>query len=154
MALGKIFYLLKDAELQAGELYALIGLSIAIVHPDLSDLFNDLAKEEELHSKQIELLRNIFLQSEDAFLENPEAEKMIVAFIHNLKKTKDNFNQNHAQMQPCNLVGLALDLERDLVENHRLFFMKAADPKIKSLLENLNLADAGHIQKLKDFPLA
>ena len=151
MALGKTFYLLKNAELQAGELYALIGLNVAIVNPELSDLFNDLAKEEELHAKQIEMLRNLFLQSEDAFLENPETEKMIAEFIRNLETATDYFNQHQAQMQPRDLIDLALGLERNLIEKHRLFFMKAADPQIKNLLENLNLADLSHVRKLEDF---
>jgi hypothetical protein len=136
MALGKTFYMLKNAEIQAGELYVQIGLSVSIAHPGLSELFNDLAQEEELHAKQIELLRNLFLQSEDVFLENPETEKMIAEFMRNLETVKDYFN---------------LHLERNLVEKHRLFFMKAADPQIKNLLENLNLADAGHIRKLEAF---
>jgi rubrerythrin len=151
MALGKTFYMLKNAEIQAGELYVQIGLSVSIAHPGLSELFNDLAQEEELHAKQIELLRNLFLQSEDVFLENPETEKMIAEFMRNLETVKDYFNLHHAQMQPRDLIDLALGLERNLVEKHRLFFMKAADPQIKNLLENLNLADAGHIRKLEAF---
>ena len=52
----------------------MIGLSVSVSNPALSDLFNELAEEEKLHGKQIELMQNIFLQSKDAFLENPEAE--------------------------------------------------------------------------------
>ncbi|MFH2107470.1 MAG: hypothetical protein ABII93_02270 [Chrysiogenia bacterium] len=52
MSLGKTFYLLKNAELRTGELYALIGLSFAIAQPALSELFNDLA--DEAHIKKLE----------------------------------------------------------------------------------------------------
>lgn len=151
MSIAKTFYLLKNAELQTGELYTMIGLSIVLAHPGLSDLFNDLAKEEELHARQIELLRNLFLESEDAFIENPETEKMINEFMQNLEMSKTYFNRHHAQIQPRDLIDLALGLERNLVEKHRMFFMKAADPQIKNLLENLNLADEAHVRKLENF---
>lgn len=153
MSLEKTFYLLKNAELQAGELYALIGLNVAIAHPELSDLFNDLAKEEKLHARQIELMHSLFLQSKDSFLENPETERTIAEFMQNLEMTKNYFNRHQARIQPRDLINLAMDLEQNLLEKHRMFFMKVTDPQIKNLLENLNLADTGHICKLRDFPL-
>ena len=67
MSLEKTFYLLKAAETNAAELYALIGLSIAVLQPTLSNLFMELSAEEKLHCKQIELMQNIFLQGKDAF---------------------------------------------------------------------------------------
>ena len=153
MSLAKTFYMLKDAELQAGELYTQIGLSVAIAHPELSDLFNDLAREEELHAKQIVLMQNLFLQSEESFLQEPETEKLIAEFIQKLEAARNHFSQHYAEMQPRDLIGMALDLEQNLVEKHRMFFLKVADPQIKSLLENLNRADIGHIKKLHDFRL-
>ncbi len=153
MSLAKTFYLLKNAELQAGELYATIGLSVAIAHPGLSDLFNDLAKEEELHARQIVLMQNLFLESQESFLQEPETENMIAEFMRKLEDARDHFNLHHAELQPRDLIALAMDLEKNLIEKHRTFFMKVADPQIKSLLENLNMADAGHIQKLQDFQL-
>jgi rubrerythrin len=153
MSLGKTFYLLKNAELQACELYSLIGLSIAITQPGLSDLFNDLAKEEELHARQIELLRNLFLESEGTFLETPESEKMITEFMENLEMAKNHFNQHQAQMQPRDLINLALNLEGSLVEKHRTFFLKVTDPQIKQLFESLNFADKSHIRKLETFAI-
>lgn len=153
MSLAKTFYLLKNAELQAGELYATIGLSVAIAHPGLSDLFNDLAKEEELHARQIVLMQNLFLESQESFLEEPETEELIAAFMRKLEDVRDHFSRHHAELQPRDLIALAMDLEKNLIEKHRTFFMKVADPQIKSLLENLNMADADHIKKLQDFTL-
>ncbi len=153
MALAKTFYLLKNAELQAGELYTMIGLSVAIIHPELSDLFNDLAKEEELHARQIVLMQNLFLESEESFLQEPETERLIEEFMKKLEATRDYFNQHYAELKPRDLIALAMDLELNLIEKHRMFFLKVADPQIKSLLENLNLADASHIKKLHEFPL-
>jgi hypothetical protein len=153
MSLEKTFYQLKNAELRAGELYALIGLSVAITRPELGDMFNALADEEKLHARQIELMQNFFMQSKDSFLENPESEKMITEFMQNLEMTKNYFNQHFAEVKPRDIIGLALDLELNLIEKHRLFFLKVHDPQIKNLLENLNLADASHIKKLQDFPL-
>ena len=151
MSLAKTFYLLKNAELQTGELYTMIGLSVAITQPELSELFNDLAKEEELHARQIVLMQSLFLESQESFLQDPETEKMIAEFMQKLEAARDYFNRDFAEIKPRDLIGLAMDLERNLVEKHRMFFMKVADPQIKNLLENLNLADLTHIRKLEDF---
>ncbi len=153
MALAKTFYLLKNAELQAGELYAMIGLSVAVAHPGLSDLFNDLAQEEEMHARQIVLMQNLFLESQESFLQEPETEKLIAEFMKKLEDAKEHFIRHNTELLPSDLISLAMDLELNLIEKHRMFFVKVADPQIKSLLESLNLVDAGHIKKLHDFPL-
>ena len=57
MSLAKTFYLLKDAETRAGELYAMIALSVSITQPALAELFNELAGEEHQHARQIEIMR-------------------------------------------------------------------------------------------------
>jgi len=151
MSLAKTFYLLKDAELRTGELYALIGLSLSLSQPKLSDLFNDLAAEEKLHAQQVEMMRNIFLDSRDAFLEDPEAEKTIGKFLENLDMIKNYFNQHYAQMQPRDLLNLALDLERHLVESHGIFFIAIKDDSVKKLFASLNSGNEAHIQKLETF---
>lgn len=152
MSLEKTFYLLKAVETNAAELYTLIGLSIAVSQPTLSDLFMELSAEEKMHCKQIELIQNIFLQSKDAFVENPEAEKMIADFLQLLQKTEKYFNEKHQELKPTDLINLALDLERNLVEKHRTFFMNVIDPQIKQLFASLNLADEAHIRKLENYP--
>jgi rubrerythrin len=151
MSLAKTFYLLKDVETRIGELYSLISLNTAILQPKLAELFGDLAEEEKVHAREIELLQSLFLESKDPFLENPEIEKLIAEFMQNLDMTRNYVNQHDAEIGPRDLIDLALELEKSLVEKHRLLFMKAGDPQIKKLLENLNLADAGHVRKLIDF---
>jgi rubrerythrin len=151
MALAKTFYMLKDAELRTGELYATIGLSMSIAHPGLSDLFNELAEEENVHAQQVEMMRAIFLDSKDAFLENPEAEKTIAEFLQNLDMIKAYFNRHHAQMQPRDLLNLAIDLERHLVDNHSTFFIKIMDESVKKLFANLNSGNEEHIRKLEHY---
>jgi rubrerythrin len=151
MSPEKIFYLLKDAELRAGELYALIALSISVAQPGLSDLFNELAEEEKLHARQIELLQGIFKEGADAFIENPEAEGLIREFLQNLEMIRDYFNRHYAQMRPSDLVGLALDLERHLVETHGFFFVKTTDTQARSLFQSLNLGDSAHVRKLEEY---
>ena len=152
MSLEKTFYLLKAVETNAAELYTLIGLSISVSQPTLSDLFMELSAEEKMHCTQIELIQNIFLQSKDAFVENPEAEKMIADFLQLLQKTEKYFNEKHQELKPTDLINLALDLERNLVEKHRTFFMNVIDPQIKQLFASLNLADEAHIRKLENYP--
>jgi hypothetical protein len=151
MSLEKTFYLLKAAEQRIGELYSLIGLSVAVTHPELFDLFSELAEEEKMHEKQIELMHGIFLQSKDAFVENEQAEGLIAKFVENVDTVKKYFNQKHFELKPADLIDLALDLERGLVEQHRTFFLKVIDPQIKNLFESLNLVDKAHIRKLDDF---
>jgi hypothetical protein len=153
MSLAKVFYLLKDAETRTGELYAMIGLNVSITHPELADLFGSLARDEELHARQIAFMQNVFLQSQDSFLEKPETEASIAEFMQNLEMTKSFLNQHFATVQPQDMIRLFLDLERNLVEKHRLLFLKAADPQVKNLLESLNLGDANHIKKLLDFQM-
>jgi hypothetical protein len=61
------------------------------------------------------------------------------------------FNQHNARLQPRDLISLALDLERNLVEKHGVFFMSTSDPQVKSLFQSLNLGDTAHIRKLEDY---
>jgi rubrerythrin len=150
----KIFYLLKDAELRAGELYALIGLSVAVAHPGLADLFNELAEEEKLHARQVELLQGMAQGGDDLFSERPDAEAQLRDFLQNLAMMRGHFQQHHAQMKPADLIHLALELERHLVERHGALFIASRDPQVKALFRSLNLGDAAHIRKLESFPLA
>jgi rubrerythrin len=152
MALAKTFYLLKDAETRTGELYAMIGLSVSVTRPDLAELFADLAEEEHVHAKQVELMRAIFLQCQDAFLEAPEAEKAISEFVENLGMLRTYFNQHHAQLQPADLLNLALDIERNLVESHQTFFFQVSDAQVKKLFASLNQGNSAHIRRLETFP--
>jgi rubrerythrin len=151
MSLAKTFYMLKDAELRTGEVYATIGLSLAISRPELSDLFNSMAEEEKLHARQVEMMRNIFLDSKDAFLEEAEAEKTLADFLQNLEMVRSYFNRHHAAMLPRDLINLALDLERHLVESHDVFFIKITDESVKNLFASLNSGNEAHIQKLATF---
>lgn len=154
MSLAKTFYLLKDAETRAGELYALIGLNVSIAHPALAELFNDLAAEEEQHARQVEMIRGYFQESPDSFLETPEAERVISGFVENLETIRRYVNQQYAALKPADLVSLALDVERQLVERHGAFIFSVSDPQLKRLFESLNLGNAAHIRKLESFPLA
>ncbi len=154
MSLAKTFYLLKDAETRAGELYALIGLNVSITHPELAELFNDLAAEEQQHARQVEMMRGYFQGSPDSFLENPEAERVIASFVENLETIGLHVNRSHAALKPADLIGLALDVERHLAERHRTFIFQVTDPQLKRLFENLDLGDAAHIRRLESFPLS
>ena len=151
MSLAKVFYLLKDAELRTSEAYAAIGLSLAITQTRLSDLFNELAAEEKLHARQVELMRNIFLDSKDAFLDDPEAEKAIGSYLRNLESIRRDVTRDFAQMQPEELINIALDVERHLVESHNTFFIQITDESVKKLFASLNSGNEAHIQKLETY---
>ena len=151
MSLEKTFYLLKNAETRLADLYSMMGLSVSVSHPALFDLFAELAEEEKMHCKQIELMQNIFQQSKDIFMETPEAEKLIYAFMQNVETVQRYFNQKHQELSVPDLLNLARDLESNLVEKHRTFFLKVNDPQIKKLFENMNLNNKSHIRKLEDF---
>jgi rubrerythrin len=151
MSLEKTFYLLKAAEIRVGELYSMMGLSVSISNPALFDLFSELAEEEKMHCKQIELMQSIFTQSNDTFMENSEAEMLIAKFVESVDTVKRYFNQKHLELKPRDILGLAADIERNLVEQHRTFFLKVSDPQIKNLFENLNLVDKAHMRKLEEF---
>lgn len=154
MSLAKTFYLLKDAETRTGELYALIGLNVSITQTGLAELFNDLAAEEEQHARQVEMMRGYFQESPDCFLETPEAEAVIASFVENLETIRRYVNQQYAALKPADLIQLALDVERQLVERHGAFIFSVTDPQLKRLFENLNLGNAAHIRRLESFPLS
>jgi rubrerythrin len=151
MSLEKTFYLLKAAETRVGQLYSDMGLTLAVTHPKFFDLFSELAGEEKIHGKQIELMQGIFMQSNDAFVENPEAEQLIAEFVEKVDMVSQYFAQKNNELTPADMIGLALDLERNLVEKHRTFFLEVTDPQIKQLFESLNLVDQAHIRKLEEF---
>lgn len=151
MSLEKTFYLLKAAETRLGELYAAMGLSIAATHPGHYDLFTELAEEEKMHCKQIELMQNIFVQCNDAFVENPEAAQFITEFLEKVDSLAQFFAEKNRELTPADMTKLALDLENNLVEKHRTFFLKVTDLQIKNLFESLNLVDEAHIRKLENF---
>jgi len=151
MSLEKTFYLLKGAETRLGELYADMGLSIAVTHPGHYDLFSELAEEEKMHCRQIELMQGIFMQSKDSFVEDPEAERFISEFTEKLDTAAKYFAHKHQELTPADMIALALDLESNLVEQHRTFFLKVTDPQIKKLFASLNLVDEAHVRKLEEF---
>jgi len=151
MSLEKTFYQIKAAEVQTAELYNLISLSISVTYPSLSDLFKEMADEELMHAKQIELLQNIFQQARETFSEQSEPEALIAGFLQNVETIKRYFNKKHDKLKPSDLINLALDLERNLVEKHNTFFIQVNDPQIKQLFASLNLADKAHICKLENF---
>ncbi len=151
MSLEKTFYLLKAAETRLGKLYADMGLSIAVTHPGHYDLFSELAEEEKMHGKQIELMQSIFMQCRDAFVENPEAERFIAEFNDKVDTVARLFAQKNQELTSADMIALALDLENNLVERHRTFFLKVTDPQIKKLFASLNLVDEAHIRKLEEY---
>ena len=151
MSLEKTFYLLKAAETRLGRLYAAMGLSIAVTHPGHYDLFSELAGEEKMHCKQIELMQGIFMQSKDIFVETPESERFITEFTEKVDTIARYFAQKNQELTPADMIALALDLENNLVEQHRTFFLKVTDPQIKKLFASLNLVDEAHVRRLKEF---
>ena len=128
-----------------------MGLSFAVTHPRHYDLFTELAEEEKMHCKQIELMQSIFVQSMDAFVENPDAARFITEFVEKVEMVAQYFAQKNQELTPADMISLALDLENNLVEQHRIFFLKVTDPQIKKLFESLNLVDEAHVRKLENF---
>jgi len=152
MSLENTFYQIKAAEVQIAGLYNLISLSVSIAQPALSDLFKELADDEMVHAKQIELLHSVFQQAKENFTEKSPPENIIAIFMQNVETVKRYFNQKHLELKPRDLINLALDLERNLLEKHNTFFMIVTDPQIKKLFASLNLADEAHIKKLENWP--
>ncbi|GEM_PF-950023 len=151
MSLAKTFYLLKDAETCTGGLYAAIGLSLSVTQPELADLLNELAREEEQHAQQVEMMRCYYLEKPDAFLETPEAERTIAAFVENVSTVRNYFNQHFGRLGAADVVDLALDIERSLVECHQTFIFKVNDQKLVALFANMNLGNNDHIRRLEKY---
>jgi rubrerythrin len=73
------------------------SVSISILQPALSDLFKELADEEMMHAKQIELLQNIFQQAQEGFTETPQSENINADFLQNKEAAKRFFNKKHLE---------------------------------------------------------
>jgi rubrerythrin len=150
MSLSKLFYLIKSAEGQTAEFYDRIRLDLAVQNPSLSDFFGELADDERLHEKQVELIQTIFLNSKDAFLEKEGAETEMEVFLAALEEARLHYRRDAAVLKPSDLLRMARDLETSLLERHRTFFLETTDPGIRKLLESLNLADEYHLRRLTD----
>jgi rubrerythrin len=153
MSTAKLFYSLKEAENRTADLYSLISLNSSLKYPELSPLFESLEEDEKLHAKQIDMMHQIFAETEDSFVSDPDADRLIDDFLHFIEDFKKYFLQNFEKMNTGDILSLALGIENNLVEKHRQFFVQATDPGIKKLFENLTFGDRGHIQKLQDFEL-
>jgi hypothetical protein len=99
------------------------------------------------------MMQGCFQGSPDTFLETPDAERTIVEFVENLETVRGYVNRHHATLKPADLIGLALDIERQLAEKHNTFLFTVTDLQLKRLFENLNLGNAAHVQRLESFPL-
>ena len=153
MSTARIFYSLKEAENRTAELYSLISLNTSLKYPELSILFEGLEEDEKLHAKQIDMMHQIFAETEDLFVSSPDADQRIGDFLHFIDGFKKYFLQNFEIMNTGDILSVALEIENNLVEKHRQLIIEAIDPGIKKLFESLAFGDRGHIQKLQDFEL-
>lgn len=153
MSIAKTFYSLKDAENRTAELYSLIFLNTSLKYPELSNLFESLTEDEKLHAKQIDMMRQIFAESEDAFISDPKTDRMIADFLDFIEEIKKYFLHNFETMNAGDILNIAIETENNLVEKHRQLFIQTTDPGIRRLFESLNFGDREHLKKLQNFEL-
>jgi len=153
MSIAKTFYSLKDAENRTSELYSLISLNTSLKYPELSILFENLAEDEKLHAKQIDMMRRLFVETEDTFVSDPKTDQMIDAYPSFIEDFKKYFLLNFEKMNVGDILNIAIETENNLVEKHRQLFIQTIDPGIKKLFESLNFGDLEHLKRLQNFEL-
>ena len=153
MSIAKTFYSLKDAENRTSELYSLISLNTSLKYPELSILFESLAEDEKLHAKQIDMMQQLFVETEDTFVSDPKTDQMIDAYPSFIEDFKKYFLLNFEKMNVGDILNIAIETENNLVEKHRQLFIQTIDPGIKKLFESLNFGDLEHLKRLQNFEL-
>jgi hypothetical protein len=153
MSIAKTFYSLKDAETRTADLYLLISLNTSLKYPELSNLYESLAEDEKLHARQIEMMRQIFAEAEDAFVSDPKTDQMIGAYLIFIEDFKKYFLLNFEKMNAGDILDIAIETENNLVEKHHRLLIQTIDPGIKRLFESLNFWDLEHLKKLQNFDL-
>lgn len=151
MGIYTIFSYLKNAEAGAAELYSFMAQKISHKYPDVGTFLKNLADEEKLHEKQVEMARNFFLEATDLFFQKEDAESMLV---HVLKKTEDTrkyFSENWDLLTPDQIIHMVKDLELEIENKHHSFYIESTDAGIKTLIDSLRGADRAHVEALKDF---
>lgn len=151
MSLERLFYTLKNSELRTASFYEQVARDTGLGMPRLSELFAELASEEKVHARQLELLQDIFLSATENFAATAGAQELADEFLARLAKSEQDYKSAFFELGERGIVAMAMALESDLVEVHRTYFFRVEDEQLKKLFASLNLADEAHVKRLQAY---
>jgi rubrerythrin len=154
MSLERLFYSLKSSELRTAAFYSQVAIDTDVRAPRLAALFSEMASEEKVHARQIELLQDIFLSATENFIAAAGAQELADGFLAKLVKSEQDFKATIHELGERDIVAMAMALETDLVEVHRTYFFRVEDEQLKKLFASLNLADEAHMKRLQEYAAA
>jgi len=150
MSILLLFSKLKQMERETASLYLYVSQKIAHEHMGLSHLFEELADEEIIHEKQVELAKNIFLEAKN-FNIKEDGIKILDDILKMVQYKRKYFMKNSDRMDSIDIIKIALDIETNMEEKHHGFYIKTEDKNLKALFQSLCTNDKAHAEKLKQF---
>jgi rubrerythrin len=151
VGVSAIFLKLKDMERRAGELYKSISAAVEEMDPEISQLFSDLAADERIHEKQVELAQNIFMEARDSFLEEKTGHDLVDEVLETIDREKKTLRVNAGNMTPQEMVRIAVRVEVEMENRHHEFYFHVKDEALKNLFQSLKNADHAHIGRIKNY---
>lgn len=144
-------YKIKEIEESTGKLYLTISKKTEKIFPDISELFNQLYKDEVHHGEQVDFICNLFKESESSFSaceKNLEILSDRIKFIEDITKV---IEEKEMYLLPVDLLKIAIELEDELGEGHELISETISSPELKKLIDSLALEDRIHSKRIHDF---
>ena len=151
MGVSVIFLKLKDMERRAGELYETISATVGESDPEIARLFSDLAADERIHEKQVELAQSIFMEARDSFLEEKTGQDLVDEVLETIDREKKTLKINTETMAPREMLRIAVRVEVEMENRHHDFYFHVKDEKLKNLFQSLKNADQTHIGRIKNY---
>jgi len=151
MEIFTIFSKLKMVESTVGELYTFLYKKTAHKYPELSNFFKQLAEEEKGHEKIIDMAKEYFLEINDVFIKNPDAESLIHSLVNSVTNNIAEIKKNLDKFQPKEIIQAINGLETDLESKHYSIYISISNKEIKQLLDSLVTGDQAHKEKIKFF---
>ncbi len=151
ISIDLVIHLLKQAEKDTADFYDTIALDSLLRFPELSALFSSLAEEEIIHLRIVEMAQVYQKSDNAAFVENHDAQLEIRAFLEFVAERKKAFLDFSPRLTEKDILMMAEEIEKHLVERHRNMLLAASDPVLCSLLDNLSQADQQHLERLNSF---
>jgi rubrerythrin len=143
--------LLRTAEKEVADLYFHISQIAAASNPVLSELFSVLAKEEIVHMKYFDMLKDFQSETEDPFLETGDSLEAVTAELEEIRKKSEIIHSRGQAAIEREIIEAALAIENGLLEKHGVFAIRIADESLRKLFQSLKFADAEHVQKLQQY---
>jgi hypothetical protein len=148
MALAKILYQLRAIEDRIAEIYDFIGLGCALSKPEIADMFSELAGDERLHAKEVAHVQAIFSNNADEFDQHPPDEAVLDNFQATLERTASVFREQLNLLETKAILEKAAELERNLIERHRLLYISTHNLQLHKLLNMLMAFDLQHHERM------